>query len=110
DADEQRLLLVGRVTTVGLVLFGIGFALLFLRGSEESGVYAIFQTLMAFFQGPALAVLLTGIFWRRATGTGALVGFLSGVAMSVGLYMLTQPGVLAWLGMEPLFQIPDPFL
>lgn len=109
-ADERELLILGRATTVVLVAFGIGFALLYLRGSEESGVYAIFQTLMAFFQGPALAVLLLGIFWRRATGTGALVGFLCGMATSVGLYLLTQPAILDRLGMQPLFQIPDPFL
>lgn len=109
-AGERELLILGRGTTVALVLFGIGFAMIYLSGGEGSGVYAIFQTLMAFFQGPALAVLLTGILWRRATGAGAVSGFLCGMATSVGLYTLTQPTVLDALGMEPLFQIPDPFL
>jgi SSS family solute:Na+ symporter len=65
---------------------------------------------MAFFQGPALAVLLAGIFTRRSTGTGAFIGFLCGVATSVGLYSLTNPSVLERFGWQPLFQIPDPFL
>jgi len=110
DADDQRLLSVGRATTFGLVLWGIGFALVFLRVSEESGIYTIFQTLMAFFQGPALAVLMLGMLWRRATGAAAITAFLTGVATSVSLFVLSRPGTTAALGWEPLFQIPDPFL
>jgi SSS family solute:Na+ symporter len=79
-ATEADLLRVGRITTVLLIFVGIGFALAFLHGSEESGVYAIFQTLMAFFQGPARAVVVSGIFWRRATGTCVMVFFGCGIA------------------------------
>lgn len=110
DADDRRLLAVGRWTTVALVGWGIGFAFGLLQVSENSGIYTIFQTLMAFFQGPALAVLLLGLFWRRATGTGALVAFLGGIATSVSLFVLSQPAVIESLGWEPLFRIPDPFL
>ena len=78
--------------------------------SENSGLYAIFQTLMAFFQGPALAILLTGMLWRRATGRAALIALLSGIATSVTLYALNQPTVYNSLGLEPLFRIQEPFL
>ena len=76
----------------------------------QSGIYAIFQTLMAFFQGPALAVLLTGLVWKRATGTGAIVGLLGGIGTSVTLYTLNQPVIYQALGWRPLFQIAEPFL
>lgn len=108
-ADEQRLLTVGRLTTAGLVAWAIGFAMLLTR-LEGSGIYAIFQTLMAFFQGPALAILLTGVLWRRATGVAALVGFLSGIALSISLFALSQEPVITALGWRPLFQVSDPFL
>ncbi len=110
SASEETLLKVGRITTALLVAWGIGFAFVFLEGSEESGVYAIFQTLMSFFQGPALAVLLIGVFWKRATGRAAVIAFLVGIASSVSLFTLSQPAVIEKLGWEPLFQIPDPFL
>jgi SSS family solute:Na+ symporter len=109
-ADERRLLLVGRWTTCGLLAWGIAFAFVFLKSSEQSGIYAIFQTLMAFFQGPALAVLLLGVFWRRATGTAAVTAFLCGIACTTTLFTLSQPRVVERLGWKPLFQIPDPFL
>jgi SSS family solute:Na+ symporter len=110
QADERRLLVVGRVTTCGLLAWGIAFAFLFLKSSQDSGIYAIFQTLMSFFQGPALAVLLIGVFWRRATGTAAVTAFLCGIACTATLFTLNQEGVRARFGWKPLFQIPDPFL
>jgi SSS family solute:Na+ symporter len=109
DADGQRLLRVGRLATVALLLWGIGFGL-YITQIEGSGIYAIFQTLMAFFQGPAFALLLTGLLWRRATGPGALVGFLGGVATSLVLFALNQEAIYGWLGLEPLFQVEEPFL
>ncbi len=107
-ADERRLLNVGRLTTGVVLAFGVVFALL-LVGADE-GVYAIFQTLMSFFSGPAFVVLMCGLFWRRATGPAALAGFLAGVATSLTLYLLGRQFVYEGLGLRPLFQIEEPFL
>ena len=46
---------------------------------------------MAFFQGPAFAILLCGLLWRRATGIAAFVGFVVGVLFSITLFALS-PG------------------
>ena len=108
SASDAQLLSVGRWTTVGLVAWAIVFALAIMGMQEQ--IYTIFQTLMAFFQGPALAILLAGVLWRRATGTGAFVGFLAGVLTAVGLFVLSQPEICSALGWEPLFKISAPFL
>jgi SSS family solute:Na+ symporter len=107
-ADERHLLIVGRLTTLALVAWAILFAFL-LMGVRE-GIYTIFQTLMSFFQGPALAILLLGLFWRRATGSGALAGFGVGVLCAVGLFVLSQETVVEALGIRPLFRIGQPYL
>jgi SSS family solute:Na+ symporter len=107
---DERLLSIGRITTVALVVWAVVFAFLLTAMSESSGLYAIFQTLMAFFQGPAFAILLIGIFWRCATGNAALIGLLCGIGTSVSLYALNQPLVFAALGWEPLFKIQELFL
>lgn len=109
EADDVRILRVGRGITVALIVWAIAFAF-YVSRLEGSGIYAIFQTLMAFFQGPALAVLLTGMFWKRATPTGALTGFLGGVACAVTLFAFSQESVIQSLGWRPLFQIAEPFL
>ncbi|MCA9263702.1 MAG: sodium transporter, partial [Planctomycetales bacterium] len=110
DVSPERLLVIGRVTTLVLVAWGIGFAMFWAQSADDSGIYAIFQTLMAFFQGPALAILLLGVFWRRATGTAALTGLLTGIATAVSLYALSLPSVSAALGWNALFRIQEPFL
>jgi SSS family solute:Na+ symporter len=110
DADESQLLRMGRLTTVALITWAVVFAFVLMRMDDGSGIYAIFQTLMAFFQGPALAVLLLGVFWRRATGRAALIAFLCGIGTTAVLYTLSRPTVIEALGWRPLFQIPDPFL
>ncbi|MBI1312824.1 sodium/solute symporter [bacterium] len=110
SVTDEQLLRVGRVTTVALMIWALGFAFLLTRMNEASGIYSIFQTLMAFFQGPAFAVLLLGILWRRATGRAALFALLCGISTSVLLYALNQPAVYEALGWPPLFQIQEPFL
>lgn len=110
EITERQLLTLGRMTTICLVAWAILFAFLLSTMNEKSGLYAIFQTLMAFFQGPALAVLLVGMLWRRATGRAALIALLCGIATSVSLYALNQPTVYGALGLEPLFRIREPFL
>ena len=108
EADAVAMLRVGRGVTAILVIWSIACAMVMARLDE--GIYTIFQTLMSFFQGPALAVLLAGTLWKRATGTGALVGFLGGLATTVGQFLLNNDAVCSWLGLRPLFQIDEPFL
>ncbi|MEZ6059000.1 MAG: sodium/solute symporter [Planctomycetaceae bacterium] len=110
NTTDEQLLLIGRATTVALVIWAVAFAFALSVMNEKSGLYAIFQTLMAFFQGPAFAILLIGILWRRATGSAALVALLCGIGTSVSLYALNQPAVYQALGWQPLFQIQEPFL
>ncbi|HBL45361.1 MAG TPA: sodium transporter, partial [Planctomycetaceae bacterium] len=108
DASDESLLKIGRMVTFLLVLWAIGFSFFLMTRSE--GIYTIFQTLMAFFQGPAFAILLTGLLWKRATGVAAFIGFIVGVCFSITLFTLNQESVYTALGMEPLFQISEPFL
>lgn len=110
DVSDERLLVVGRITTSVLVVWAIGFAFGLTMMNDKSGIYAIFQTLMAFFQGPAFSILLIGILWRRATGNAALIALLCGIGTAISLYTLNQPVVFEWLGWAPLFRISEPFL
>ena len=108
EADEGQMLAVGRWTTIGFVVWGIYFA--FQLQAFPASIYTIFQTLLSFFIGPTLAVLVAGMLSRSASSDGAVTGFYAGLLTSIGLFTLNQPGVCRWLDLKPLFQVGQPYL
>lgn len=108
SADEGQILTVGRWTTVGFVGWGVYFA--FQLADQPIGIYTIFQTLASFVLAPTLAVMVAGMVSRVPTGDSAVAGFYAGVLTSVGLFSLNQPVICRWLGLEPLFQLNQPYL
>lgn len=46
-----------------------------------------FQQFLAYLTPPVIAVFMCGLFWKRATATGAFVGLLSGFFISVSLLL-----------------------
>ena len=107
-ASDARILTVGRTCTAVLMVWAIGFAFWISMAGGDTPIFLIFQTLLAFFQGPTLAVILCGFLWKRANGIGALVGFISGIAVSVSLWALNKNHEA--IGIQPLFKVNDPFL
>ncbi|GIS57913.1 MAG: hypothetical protein CM1200mP2_01380 [Planctomycetaceae bacterium] len=96
-----------RVTAI-LVIWSIACAMVMARLDE--GIYTIFQTLMSFFQGPALAVCWPGHSGNGPPEPGPWSGFPGGLVTTVGQFLLNNDAVCSWLGLRPLFQIDEPFL
>lgn len=78
-------LVLGRSLTAGVLLFA---ALLAPAFSEHQTLYDVLQTLLSLFQGPTLAILLLGIFWRGATAWGGCIGLFVGFSLTFGLNAL----------------------
>jgi SSS family solute:Na+ symporter len=97
DASDHHYLIVGRLATVILLIFGVLTSPL---SKLFPGIYVAIQTFLSFFQGPAFSVLLLGMFWPRATQWGGLVGLIGGISISVLLYIFKGR----------LFTIEAPFL
>ena len=100
-ADDAHYLVVGRVFTIIFILVAI-YVAQFATGFES--LYDLAQTLLSFFQGPSLAIIILGVLWKRATGTGALVGLIGGVSFSALLMWVHSNATI------PLFQVSEPFL
>jgi SSS family solute:Na+ symporter len=96
-ASDRHYLNVGRISTMILLVFGIITSPI---SSNFPGIYVAVQTFLSFFQGPIFSVLLLGIFWKRTTQWGGLVGLLGGICISSLLYVFKGS----------LFSIEDPFL
>ncbi|GBD94342.1 sodium/glucose cotransporter [bacterium BMS3Abin05] len=97
DADDRHLLRMGRLFTVVFLIIGVATAPL---NKLFPGMYVYVQTLLSFFQGPTLAILLLGMLWSRITQWGGLAGLGAGVCFSVAMYIFKGN----------LFTIDDPFL
>jgi SSS family solute:Na+ symporter len=96
-STDRQLLRMGRVFTIVLLVIGVATSRL---STHFDGLYVFLQTLFSIVQGPSLAILLLGIFWRRATAAGGLAGLLVGVASAL---------LMTWQ-QKALFSIEDPFL
>jgi SSS family solute:Na+ symporter len=97
DRSGRHYLIVGKVLTVVFVAVGVLLAPLTARFPS---IFGYFVTIYSVFQGPLLAILVLGFFWRRANGKGAVAGLALGV---------TTSGTLFWL-QDKVFTCPEPYL
>ena len=100
-ADDTHYLFIGRLFTVVFILVAIYVARF---ATRFESIYDLAQTLLSFFQGPSLAIIVLGVLWKRATGPGALAGLIGGVAFSSLLMWVNNNATI------PLFQVSEPFL
>jgi len=71
-------------------------------------VVKYFQQLLAYIAPPVVAVFLAGLFWRRASATGAFTALLTGFGLGVGLLLLGDRSPLA--GWNFLYIVPVLFI
>jgi len=88
---------LGRTMTVSVLVFAALYAP---RFADSKTLYDNVQTLLSLFQGPTLAILLLGIFWRRATAWGGFAGLVVGCTLTFGLNRLG----------DAVFMNDDPYL
>lgn len=81
DASEKLLVLVGRIATGIVVLFGILWIPLMERISGE--LYHYLQSVQAYIAPPIAAVFLLGVFWQRINARGAVSGLLTGFVIGM---------------------------
>jgi solute:Na+ symporter, SSS family len=57
---------------------------------HSKSIVKYFQKLLSYMGPPVVAVFLAGLFWKRASATGAFIGLLSGLVISIGLAFRIQ--------------------
>lgn len=87
-ASEQHSIKVGRWATLGGVFLSILIAVTVIHLND---LMSTLEMLFSFLNAPMLATLLLGMFWKRATGTGAFVGLLAGMMAAILHHGLTLP-------------------
>ncbi|MEO9967275.1 MAG: sodium:solute symporter [Reichenbachiella sp.] len=86
ESTEKHLVMVGRIATVGLVVFGILWIQFIDNISDQ--LFTYLQSVQAYISPPIAAVFLLGIFFKRLNSKGAMAsmvtGFVLGIARLIG--------------------------
>jgi SSS family solute:Na+ symporter len=101
--SEQRLVRVGRFATGVVVGFGLIWIPIMKKISEgNTGLYDYLQNFQGFLAPPITAVFLLGLFSKRITSEGALVGLVVGFILGMvklTVQTLAKSGALAGEGL-----------
>ena len=96
-ASEHHLVVVGQISTVVLVVFGLAWIpfMRFISGE----LYTYLQSVQAYIAPPITAVFLVGIFWKRMNAPGALAALLTGFVLGMGRLIaeLMRDRLSGWL-------------
>jgi len=104
DLSNERLVWVGRVSTVVVMVLGVLWAP---QIAKFDNLWDYLQEVLAYLTPPIVACFLVGIFWKRANGTGAFAGLFTGLLLGVPMFAIR---VMTRLDLNPPFEIDMPFL
>jgi len=83
DADEKGMVNMGKWIIALCLLISIALTWQDSLGIGGEGGFTFIQKYTGFISPGIFAIFILGFFWKRTTGTGAIVGILTGFAMSV---------------------------
>jgi solute:Na+ symporter, SSS family len=88
------------VVTAGVVGIGVGIY----SARTEAPLIDLILTFMGYFAGGLLGLFLLGMLTRRANGTGAFIGAITGtlIVLMVTANDFPLPNLYAWLGIGPI--------
>ncbi|WP_373553941.1 sodium/solute symporter [Haliscomenobacter sp.] len=83
EADDRKLVWVGRMTIVASMVLAIALTWNDLLGIGGEGGFTFIQKYTGFISPGVFAMFLLGMFWKRTTGAAAVAGVLVGFILSV---------------------------
>ncbi len=83
DADEKKMVNLGRITVVVAMIVAIIFTWKDTLGIGGEGGFTFIQKYTGYISPGVFAMFLLGMFWKRTTGTAAIVGVITGFLLSI---------------------------
>ncbi len=91
-ADERNLVLTGRITVIVALILAVMFTWNDLLGIGGVGGFTYIQKYTGFISPGVFAMFFLGMFWKRTSGTAAILGVIAGFLLSV-LFNEMAPGL-----------------
>lgn len=89
EATQRELVLVGRLMTLLVGVLALGAALLMATQGKAEDLFGNMVTLFSVATAPVAVPMILGLLSKRFSGIDALWGFLFGLAVGVGLFILS---------------------
>jgi SSS family solute:Na+ symporter len=86
DATEKKLVLVGRIATIILVVFGLMWIPMMKLISGQ--IYQYLQSVQAYISPPIAAIFLIGVLSKRVNSQGAIAALLTGFVLGIARLIL----------------------
>ncbi|MCU0382272.1 MAG: sodium/solute symporter, partial [Chitinophagaceae bacterium] len=99
EADEKKQVRLGRIAVIVAMLVALVFTWEDLLGIGGEGGFTFIQKYTGFISPGVFAMFLLGMFWKRTTGTAAVVGVVMGFLLAVFFnnYAVDVMGKETWL-------------
>ncbi len=96
-ATDHRCVVLGRILTISLGIFGTGAALFLASMSDLRSVWDLALALMGLILAPISGIFVLGIFSRRANSVGAWVGTIASIIANVCAQKFLHVHAMAFL-------------
>lgn len=113
DANEKKMVWTGRLTVLVSMIVAVLFTWKDLLGIGGEGGFTFIQKYTGFISPGVFAMFILGFFWKRTTGTAAMVGLITGFALSIffnnyAVGLLGHENIMftAYLNKNGLYEIP----
>jgi SSS family solute:Na+ symporter len=83
DSDEKKMVWTGRMTVLIAMIIAIIFTWKDILGIGGEGGFTFIQKYTGFISPGVFAMFILGMFWKRTTGTAALVGLILGFVLAI---------------------------
>ncbi len=81
EATETRLVWTGRIVALSAMIVAILFTWKDVLGISSEGGFTYIQKYTGFISPGVFAMFILGMFWKRTTGTAAVVGVITGLVL-----------------------------
>jgi SSS family solute:Na+ symporter len=82
NAEEKKMVRVGRLAILAAIIISILLTYKDALGIGGEGGFTFIQKYTGFISPGVFAMFILGMFWKRTTGTAAVVGLITGIVMS----------------------------
>ncbi len=82
NADEEKLVKVGRITAVVVLLIAVVWAPFI---QKFDSLVSYYQEVLSYLAPPIVGAFLLGVFWKRINGDGVFWGLISGLLLAAGI-------------------------